>query len=268
MRASDRGININKAELAALLEFTGDDSQFRFVHFCVNGNAKIVASASDGKRSVEFTSEADTDAQTGEWRCDREFIEACRRLVDPNQTQVLLKVTEKGMREVLIIGIDDESERGRYKVPSDAVSTQVTMAGIHKEIGGSNLDSATKRSWFAMSAKTLKPLIAVERAAAGCPITIYAGKTFDAPVNFEARSIGGHWLGAFKPSTVTAAGDEAPDGDDDDDAPPGTQSAPRALELVAPLATEKKRRAKASKKPAKKVPSKRAPRATTGAEAS
>jgi len=255
MRANKSGININRSELAALLEFAGDDNQYGCVHFRIDGGAKLIASASDGRRSVECTSEADSDALTGEWRCDRQFIESCRRLVDPNETQVVLKVTEKGMREVLIVGIEDEAERGRYKVPTDAVSTQITISVIHEQIAASELDQATPRSWFAFSPlKTLKAMGTVERAAQCSPMTVYAGKTPNELVTFETSSIGGRWVGVFKPSPVMAPGE---DGDEPEEDAPGT--APRALELVAPLATEKKKRAKASKRPAKKRASKAPP---------
>jgi len=258
MRASKTGININRSELAALLEFAGDDTLYGCIHFRIDGNTKLVASASDGRRSVECISEADPDALTGEWRCSRDFIEACRRLVDPKETSVLLKVTEKGMREVLIVGLEDETERGRYKVPSDAVSTQITMAVIHDQIAASKLDQATPRSWFAFSPlKMLKAMGTVERATQGALMTVYAGKTPDELVTFETSSIGGRWVGVFKPSPVMAPGEE---GDETEEPAPG--ASPRALELVAPLATEKKKRAKASKRPAKKAASKRAPRAS------
>jgi hypothetical protein len=254
MRASKNGININRSELAALLEFAGDNSTYSCVHFRIDGGAKLIASASDGRRSVECTSEADSDALTGEWRCDRQFVESCRRLVDPNETQVLLKVTEKGMREVLIIGIDDDAERGRYKVPTDAVSTQITIAAIHEQIAASELDQATARSWFAFSPlKMLKAMGTVERATQGAPVTVYAGKTPNELVTFEASGIGGRWAGVFKPSPVLAPGE---DSDETEEPAPGTP-APRGLELVAPLATEKKKKAKASKRPAKKAATKR-----------
>jgi hypothetical protein len=252
MRATDRGIELNKAELAALLAFCGDDSKYGVVHFRINASGKLIASASDGKRAIECTSEG--LAQRGEWRCERSLIEACRRLTDAGESSVILRVTEKGLREVLIVAIADQSELGRYKVASDAVSTQVTMDAIHGEIGGTAADAdiRLKGSWFALGVKSLVPMAAVEKAANGCPVSLFPPKNPTSLVRFEAKSEGGTWVGVVAPITVRGPGDEA-ETDDEDPAPPGTESgSPPPLKLSAPLATEKKRKAKATKKTGKK----------------
>jgi hypothetical protein len=259
MRATKLGIELNKAELAALLAFTGDDSKFSLVHLRINQAGKLIASASDGKRAVECTAEG--LAPPGEWRVDRALIEACRRLVDEGETKVLLKVTEKGLKEFAIVGIEDNSPRSTHKWPNDAASTQITSAVIHGEIGtASDIATRVKGSWFALNTKSLKPLIAVEAAANKCPLSIFPPKNETGLVTFQATSEHGAWCGVFHPVAVVAPGEEAEE-DDEDDARPGTPaSAPKALELSAPLATEKKKRAKASKRPAKKAASPRKPK--------
>jgi len=252
MRATEKGIEINQHELAALLAFTGDDGKFGVVHFRVNQAGKLVASASDGKRAVECTAEGLT--KPGEWHVERSLIEASRRLLDANDSVALMKTTEKGLREVAVIGTEDQVERGRYKFAIDLTSTQVTMASIHGEItDGHDLNANAKGSWFALSAmRSLKPLISVERAANGAPITFWPPKKPTAGIVFETRSEAGHWIGRVMPVAVIGPGDESETDDEDPEAPGTPPAAPKPLQLAAPLGTEKgKRKAKASKKPRK-----------------
>lgn len=248
MRATDKGIEINQHELAALLAFAGDDAKFGVVHFRVNASGKLLASASDGKRAVECTSEG--LATPGEWHVDRALIEAARRLLDPTETKALLKTTDKGLKEVAVISIEDGSVGGRYSFATELTSTQITMAHIHGEIeAGSETESKMKGTWFATDMRSLKPLIAVERAANMSPVTLYPPKKPTSMVTFETRSDDGHWKGVVCPVTVIGPGDSA-ETDEEDPAPPGSpEAAPKPLKLAAPLGTEKgKKKAKASKR--------------------
>lgn len=92
MRATKSGIEVSRHELAALLAFTGDDLKFSVVHFRVNGSAKLVASATDGKRAVEVEARSE-GAEPGEWAFDRTFIESVRRVLDDGETIAVLGTT-------------------------------------------------------------------------------------------------------------------------------------------------------------------------------
>jgi hypothetical protein len=251
MQATDKGILLNQDELAALLAFTGDDAKFAQVHFRVNQAGKLIAAATDGKRAVECEGSGLT--KPGEWHVDRSLIEGARRLLDPKETKALLKATDKGLKKVCVVGIEDETIRSTHDFSADLTSTQLTMADIHGEIaGGSDVQSNMKGSWFALGTRALKPLIAVERAAGMSPVTIYPPKKPTGHVTFETRSGDGHWKGVICPVTVIGPGDEAETDDEDPDAPGTPAAAPKPLQLAAPLGTEKgKRKAKASKKPRK-----------------
>lgn len=251
MRATEKGIEINQAELATLLAFAGDDAKFGVVHFRVNGSGKLSAASSDGKRAVECVAEG--LAETGEWHVDRALIEAARRLLDPADTKALLKITAKGIKQICVIGIEDGSVRSTHNFPGDMTSTQITMTHIHNEIvDGSEVDAKMKGTWFATDMRALKPLISLERASAGAPITIFPPKKPTSMVTFETRSEEGVWKGVICPVEVIGPGDGR-ETDDADELPPGSpRAAPKPLTLAAPLGTEKgKKKAKASKKPRK-----------------
>lgn len=243
MRATKTGIEVNKSELNALLAFTGDDMKFSTVHFRVNGSAKLVASATDGKRAVEVTAPSE-GAERGEWAFDRTFIESVRRVLDDGETIAVLEVHQKGANKAVIKGIESGDKRTEIKCPSDSVSTQITMEDIHSVLGGTTQASG---SWFAINAFYLSDIQAVAKAAEKCPVSLFPGPGPRDPVVFEARAAGGAWRGVVMPVPVIGPGDEL-EKEPDEEPPPGTPEDKRPLKLEAQLATEKKRRAKATKK--------------------
>ena len=243
MRATKSGIECNKAELNALLAFTGDDMKFATVRFRVNGSAKLVAAATDGKRAVEVTASSD-GAEKGEWTFDRTFIESVRRVLDDGETIAVLEVHQRGANKAVIKGIESGDKRTEIKCPADSVSTQISMDDIHNVLGGA---VSEKGSWFALNAFYLSDVQAVAKAAGKCPVSIFPPKDPRAPILFEARCADGSWRGVVMPVPVVGPGDEA-DTEDEEEPPPGTPEDKRPLKLEPQLATEKKRRAKATKK--------------------
>lgn len=243
MRATKQGIECNKAELNALLAFTGDDMKFATVHLRVNGAGKMVASATDGKRAVEVTAPAEPGAERGEWTFDRTFIESVRRVLDPGETIAVLEVHQKGASKAVIKGIESGDKRTEIKCPSGSVSTQITMDNIHDTLG----KTEPTGSWFAINAFYLGDIQAVAKAADKCPVSLFPGATPDAPLTFEARSSDGAWRGVVMPVRVVGPGDQA-ETEPDKEPPPGTPVDNAPLRLEPQLATEKKRRHKATKK--------------------
>lgn len=68
MKATETGIEMNKAELTALLAFTGNEEPFDCVYFAISaGDGKLNASATNGHRACEvFSQFGDEKAQVGE----------------------------------------------------------------------------------------------------------------------------------------------------------------------------------------------------------
>ena len=208
MEATDKGILISQAELAALLDFAGDDDKYGVVHFRINGSAKLLAGSSDGKRAVECT--ANGLGKAGEWHVDRQLVEGARRLLDPTETKALLKCTDKGLKEVHVVGIEDGTIRGRYSFANELTSTQISMQNIPDEIeAGSEVAANMKGTWFAADMRSLKPVIKVQRAANEAPVTFYPPKKPTGRVLFETRSGDGHWKGVICPVAVIGPGDES-----------------------------------------------------------
>lgn len=262
MQATKEGIQINRAEIAALLAFVGDEERFSAVQFRVNGSGKLIASATDGKRAVEVTAQVD-GAETGEWAIDRTFLEHMRRGCDEGETQALLKVTAKGLRIGIVQGIEDGSERARVTWPTEAANMQTTMDAIRGVIG---TDVALSGSWFAVNPSYVKDLAIVAAACDKCPISLFPGAEPSAAVHFEAAAVGGRWRGVIMPIVVKAPGEEALEPVDGDqtagagEPAPGSETTPavgakprpaKPLKLEPELATAKKRRPKASKAPKK-----------------
>jgi hypothetical protein len=261
MRADRSGIECNKEELTALLAFAGDDTNFGVVRFRVNANGKLVVAASDGKRAVEHTANAG-DAAVGEWSFDRTFIEALRRQTDKGETVAVIVADAKKARAIFR-GMESTAERAEIKCPSTQFSTQVSIDQVHDLVNGKDADRQSG-SWFAFNPAFIGDLDKVSKAANGCPISIVPPEESDELVRFRASSDRGTWRGCFKPTLVSAPGEEE-ETEEDPDAP-GTprnlpSSAPPALELTNQLGTAKKRKARGTKEPKAKTPSKRAPKA-------
>jgi hypothetical protein len=263
MRVDRNGIECNKEELTALLGFAGDDTNFGVVRFRVNASRKLIVTASDGKRAVEHTANSG-DAEPGEWAFDRTFIEALRRQTDKGETVAVI-VADTKKAKAIFRGVESTAERAEIKCPVTAFSTQVSIDAIHGLVAGKDADRL-EGSWFAFDPSFIDDLKKVTAAANGCPISLLPPEHSDELVRFRASSDRGMWRGCFKPTLVSAPGEEA-ETESDPDAPGSTtqglaSSAPPALELTNQLGTAKKRKPKGSKEPKKKAPSKRAPKAT------
>ncbi len=263
MRADKIGIECTREELTALLAFAGDDTNFGVVRFRINANRQLVVTATDGKRAVEHRVHAQ-EAEPGEWAFDRTFIEALRRQTDKNETVAVI-VADAKKAKAIFRGVESTAERAEIKCPSTAFSTQVSIDAVHELVAGKDADRLDG-SWFAFDPNFIDDLKKVTAATGGCPISLLPPASSEELVRFRASSDRGTWKGCFKPTLVSAPGEEA-ETESDPDAPGSTtqglaSSAPPALELTNQLGTAKKRKPKGSKEPKKKAPSKRAPKAT------
>lgn len=216
MKASKQGIEINKAELGALLFFAGKNDQ-AVVKFRVGAGAKLVVGASDGKRAVECEANA-ADAERGEWLVPASYLELLRRGVNKGRTEVLLRVTVKGLKDAVLRGAISRDEHQEVLDKTNGTSTQVSMESLHKLVKDVQLTG----SWFAIVPKHVnKALDVISKAADGCPITLYPPREPTEHVLFEASGDGGRWRGKLQPAAVVAPGDEAEEEEtaDDDNQP-------------------------------------------------
>lgn len=264
MRADKSGIECNKEELTALLAFAGDDTNFGVIRFRVNAIRKLVVTATDGKRAVEHTANAQ-DAEPGEWAFDRTFIEALRRQTDKGETVAVIQADNKKAKAIFR-GVESTAERLELKCPATQFSTQVSIDAVHDTVASKDSERL-EGSWFAFNPAFIADLDKVSKAADGCPMSIIPPVDSGAMVHFRASSERGLWRGCFKPTPVMVPGEEAETDEPDPDAPGSTtqslpSSAPPALKLTNQLGTSKKKAPKASKAPAKKkAPAKGKPRA-------
>jgi hypothetical protein len=216
MKATQKGIEINREELWALLEFTGDSEEHSAVHFRVNGSAKLEVAATNGKRSVECIAKADK-AEPIEIAIDSDYLEKCRVALDKGQS-LLIEVGAKGVKNVAVI----DTKSGDKIIPvlswhRDAASTQLTLTSIAKELKLPK-DANWMGSWVAFDPVALNPLDRIKVATNGCPITLWPPKDPGSALQFEARSESGHWKASILPERVIAPGDER-EKEDEDDAP-------------------------------------------------
>lgn len=218
MRASKIGIEIGKAELTALLTFTGSKEGSDNVYFGVRERrAKLVASATDGKRALEITTESDSDDHViGEWQVNRAFLEACGHVLESVGLCVLM-VTSSGLRKARIMDVESLAERATISWHEEAASTQISIAGLASIITNASLLTSHHGSWFAVQGRYLADMIVVSKACNKAPITIYPPAGPTDPMYFEAASDSAQWRGVIMPVTVTHPGgllgedDEHPD---------------------------------------------------------
>lgn len=217
MRASKIGIEVNKAELTALLTFAGSGEE-DWIYFGVRSpRAKLVASATDGKRALEITTESDSDDHViGEWQIARAFLEACGRVVESEGLCVLL-VTPTGLRKARVMDVESHAERATVSWHEEAASTQVSMATLSGIIQNAKLLAGHRGSWFALQGRYLADMNVVSRACDKAPITIYPPAGPIDPMYFEATSDGAQWRGCIMPVTVEQPGGRADDEEQPDD---------------------------------------------------
>lgn len=215
MRASKIGIELGKAELTALLTFAGADNSTSNVYFGVRrAKGKLVASATDGHRALEITTESESDDHVvGEWSVARAFLESCAKILDTEGVCVLL-VTRHGLRQARIMDVESLAERATVSWHEEAASTQITMETLTGLIHSAKLQAGHKGSWFALNGRYLSELAIVSKACNKAPITIYPPAAPSAPMYFEATSDGAQWRGCIMPVTVEEPGGRT--GDDDE----------------------------------------------------
>lgn len=227
MRASKIGIEITKPELTALLAFAGLKEGRDTVYFGIRRQGgKLVASATDGHRALEVTSESNSQEEhvVGEWSVARAFLEACGHVVETSGLCVLL-VTDSGLKKARIMDVESMAERATIGWHEEAASTQITMDTLSTLISQAKLLAAHQGSWFAVRASYLADMQIVSKACSKAPLTIYPPADPISPMYFEATSDGAQWRGVVMPVRVTAPGglsDEAAD----EDSEPGLSAAP------------------------------------------
>jgi hypothetical protein len=230
MKASDDGIAITKAELGCLLDYAGKND-FAVVHFRVNGNGKLVASAGDGKRSVQCTGPGG-GADAGEWTVPAFFLERVRRSIDKGKTDTVIEVSKTGIKCAHLVGSASRTKQMKFEDETRGTSTQVSI----EELRQLAKDTPLTGSWFALAPKQVsRALNVLSKAADGCPITYYPPQTAHGLLLLECTSDDGcRWLAALPTALVDEPGDSAADEPDEDETPgrpakqpalPGTEDA-------------------------------------------
>lgn len=257
MKASDDGIAISKAELGCLLYYAGK-SDFAVVHFRVDGNGKLVASAGDGKRSVQCKAPGG-GADAGEWTTPAFLLERVRRSMDKGKTDTVLEFTSKGLKCAHLVGAASRAKQMKLEDETNGTSTQVSIEELRQLAKNTPLTG----SWFALAPKVVSRALAVlSKAADDCPVTYYPPQDAKGLLLLECTSEEGcKWLAALPTALVDEPGDTAADDDEDDDTPPGRPDKqpelpgteePDGEEPAEKLQTQKVPKKKAAKKAAKK----------------
>lgn len=215
MRASKNGIEVSKAELNALLTFAGGKEGLDSVYFGIKHRGdRLVASATDGHRALEITTDADSaDHVIGEWAVARAFLEACGSILDSEGVCILL-VTAGGLRKARIMDVESLAERATVSWHEEAASTQMTIGKLTDVIRLARFNVAHSGTWFALQGRYLAEMLVVSKACGKAPITIYPPPNQMAPMYFEATSDGAQWRGCVMPCVVREPG--GPLGDDDE----------------------------------------------------
>jgi hypothetical protein len=214
MRASKEGIEISKDELGALLYFAGK-ADFAAVKFRIDGKQKLVAAASDGKRGVECKAPGG-DAERGEWIVPGSYLETLRRSLNKNRTELLIRVTSKGLKDAVLRGAASREAQQEIADLTNGTSTQVSMELLHKLAKEPQLNG----SWFAVVPKQVnKALAVVSKAADGCPVTLFPPADSGGQVLFACSSEGGRWTGVLPPALVEGPGGEADEPEEEDETP-------------------------------------------------
>lgn len=229
MKATAKGIEINREELWALLSFTSEKEEFSAVHFRVNGRAKLEAAATDGKRSVECIAKAEK-AEPGEWAIDAAFLEKCRSALGKDES-LIIELTKSGLKDARVVNMESGDTICPIGWNREAASTQMSMSGI---VAGLKLpdDKNHVGSWVAIDPEVLRGLTRVKVATDGCPITLWPPKDPNSTLFFEATGEAGHWKGAIVPETVLGPGEEADEPADEDDDAPGRNDRQTRLDLA------------------------------------
>jgi hypothetical protein len=206
MKATKHGIELNKAELTALLAFTNNDSEnFAAVHFVVPAaGGKLEAVATDGTRAVEvYSSAEETDALAGEWLVACDFLDTCKSALKKGQV-CTLRVSQTGVRSAVVTDVESGEEQATITWPREAASTQISIESIRKV---SRIERRLAGSWFAVQAPYLKDIALMSAACGGEPVTIYPPADEVSPLCFEASGYEARWSGVVMPVRVAAPGE-------------------------------------------------------------
>jgi hypothetical protein len=206
MKATKHGIELNKAELTALLAFTNAQSEaYSAVHFVVpSAGGKLTAVATDGTRAVEvYSSAEETDALAGEWLVACDFLETCKSALKKGQI-CTLKVTKTGVRSAVVTDVESGEEQATITWPREAASTQISIESIRQV---SRIERRLAGSWFAVQAPYLKDIALMSAACGGEPVTIYPPADEISALCFEASGYEARWSGVVMPVRVAAPGE-------------------------------------------------------------
>lgn len=206
------GIEINKAELGALLDFAGK-GDFAAVNFRVDAKQKLIVRAGDGKRSIKCVSSAG-DHERGEWTVQASYLELVRLGIKKGQTDAALRVDSKGLKDALIRGVASREVQHEILDRTNGTSTQVSIEQL-EELAK---DPSLQGSWFALQPKQINRSLAVlSKAADGCPVTYYPPHEATGLLLLECTAeSGSRWLATLPTALVEAPGGEADEPEEDD----------------------------------------------------
>lgn len=212
--ATQKGIIINKAEIAALLEFAGRDTESALsaVQFRTEGDGLVVC-ASDGHRCIEARGMVDKLKRRpdGEWALGREFLTELRKLLGADDRAVLV-VSGASLHEAVV---EDEAGEPRSTLhwPTDAASAQMTSPALRSVV---QLPRKSKRvTCMTLNPAYLASVALVARAAHRGVVDIYVPETRESPIAFRVEGLGVTWTGVIMP----CQGDEEYEGGGPDEAP-------------------------------------------------
>jgi hypothetical protein len=212
VKATQKGIELDAAELKALVAFTGEmERGMDAVHFRVTpapteSKLKMVVTASDGHRLVEVEAFAEKDALEGEWAVAKELLQSCSKELVKDSLCVL-RVERAGLRKARIVGIEDNKTIMALECPREAASTQISMTTILEVSRTVRRERRLTGSWFAVRGSYLAEFQLVSKAAGGSPVSVYPPVGPDSPIGFEASGTGGTWTGVLMPVRVVGPGE-------------------------------------------------------------
>lgn len=215
---SMNGIELEKAELRALLEFASKDTEnpFAVVHFAT-ADGVITAYATDGKRCVQAEGVAEENARRGEWSVFRAFLVACHKLIGPGQ-HLVLEVYGASLNRAVVIDTESGEEATSMTWPRDAASTQATIpvADIAKFVKLPTHEQSTRCVSVPPGQVAALALIGKAVGDEGVALDIYPPRVRMHPLIFRLEGPRATWTGAINPmgskEDVEAAKRSAEDG--------------------------------------------------------
>lgn len=201
MKADERGLWISKAEIAALLAFTGpaEEPPLHAVRLTVKKRS-IWCYASDGRRAIEVNAASDTDAVEGEWIVTPPFLDSLKKILGTDHLAVI-ELTPTGITRADIVSVDDETgnveDIASVTWPENAASTQVTIDALREVIKIPRTERSVK--CITLPGSQLAALAVVVKATGREAIDVYPPKLVTEPVVFRAEGAATTWLGVIMP---------------------------------------------------------------------